>query len=259
MDLKYLICEIENHVALVTLNRPPVNALNSEVFTELATLIDALDENEEVRAIVLTGSGEKAFIAGADVKEMATQDLIGLGLMNKKSRTLFSKIENANKPVIAAINGLALGGGLELALACDLRICSEQARFSFPEIGLGIIPGGGGTQRLQKVVGQGTAKELIFFGDMIDANRALELQIVNKVVPRDKLLEEALEWAHKLAKKPAIALQMAKLAINYGKNVDTESGLIMETTAFSTAFSSKDAKEGLAAFMEKRKPQYVGK
>lgn len=259
MDLKYLICEIENHVALVTLNRPPVNALNSEVFTELATLIDALDENEEVRAIVLTGSGEKAFIAGADVKEMATQDLIGLGLMNKKSRTLFSKIENANKPVIAAINGLALGGGLELALACDLRICSEQARFSFPEIGLGIIPGGGGTQRLQKVVGQGIAKELIFFGDMIDANRALELQIVNKVVPRDKLLEEALEWAHKLAKKPAIALQMAKLAINYGKNVDTESGLIMETTAFSTAFSSKDAKEGLTAFMDKRKPQYIGK
>jgi enoyl-CoA hydratase len=259
MDLKYLICEIENHVALVTLNRPPVNALNSEVFTELTTLIDALDENEEVRAIVLTGSGEKAFIAGADVKEMATQDLIGLGLMNKKSRTLFSKIENANKPVIAAINGLALGGGLELALACDLRVCSEHAKFSFPELGLGIIPGGGGTQRLQKLVGQGVTKELIYFGEMIDANRAHELQIVNKVVPHESLLEETLTWARKLANKPAIALQMAKLAINYGKNVDTESGLIMETTAFSTAFSSEDAKEGLTAFMEKRKPQYVGK
>jgi enoyl-CoA hydratase len=259
MDLKYLICEIENHVALVTLNRPPVNALNSEVFTELTTLIDALDENEEVRAIVLTGSGEKAFIAGADVKEMATQDLIGLGLMNKKSRTLFSKIENANKPVIAAINGLALGGGLELALACDLRVCSEHAKFSFPELGLGIIPGGGGTQRLQKLVGQGVTKELIYFGEMIDANRAHELHIVNKVVPHESLLEETLTWARKLANKPAIALQMAKLAINYGKNVDTESGLIMETTAFSTAFSSEDAKEGLTAFMEKRKPQYVGK
>ncbi|WP_138419607.1 enoyl-CoA hydratase/isomerase family protein [Aquibacillus sediminis] len=259
MDFKHFICEIANHVALVTINRPPVNALNSEVFSELSELTDELEENEEVRAIVLTGSGEKAFIAGADVKEMATKDLNGLNLMNKKSRTVFSKIENANKPVIAAINGMALGGGFELALACDLRICSDRAKFSFPEVGLGIIPGGGGTQRLQKIVGQGIAKELIYFGDMIDANRALDLQLVNKVVAHDAIRDEALAWANKLAKKPAIALQMAKVAINYGKNVDTESGLMMETTAFSTSFSSEDAKEGLTAFTEKRKPQYVGK
>ena len=164
-----------------------------------------------------------------------------------------------HKPVIAAINGLALGGGFELALACDLRICSSKAKFAFPEVGLGIIPGGGGTQRLQKILGQGIAKELIYFGDMIDASKAEQLQLVNKVVEHDKLLDEAMEWAQKLAKKPVVALQMAKLAINKGSEVDLESGLILETAAFSTAFSSEDAKEGLGAFLDKRKPEFIGR
>ena len=164
-----------------------------------------------------------------------------------------------SKPVIAAINGVALGGGFELALSCDLRISSDRAKFSFPEVGLGIIPGGGGTQRLQKIVGQGIAKELVYFGDMIDAEKAEQLQLVNKVVPHDELLDEALSWARKLAKKPVVALQMAKQTINSGPNVDLESGLTLETMAFANAFSSEDAKEGLAAFLEKRKPEYVGK
>lgn len=259
MSVEHLICEIDNHVAIITINRPPVNPLNSDIFDGFIHLMDELENNEEVRAIIITGSGEKAFVAGADVKEMATKNLVSLNQMNKKSREAFSKIENLNKPVIAAINGLALGGGFELALACDLRICSDKARFSFPEVGLGIIPGGGGTQRLQKIVGQGIAKELIYFGDMIDAKKAEQLQLVNKVVEHDRLLDEAIEWAQKLAAKPVVALQMAKLAINHGSNVDLESGLILETTAFSTAFSSEDAKEGLNAFLEKRKAEYVGR
>src|SRR5690606_13639393 len=184
---------------------------------------------------------------------------VGMLNMNKVSREAFSKIENLTKPVIAAINGLALGGGLELALACDLRIASEKAKFAFPEIGLGIIPGGGGTQRLQRIVGQGIAKELLYFGDMFTAERALELQIVNKVVPSEEVLPAAKEWAEKLAQKPQVALRMLKLAVNSGANVDLESGLSIETACFGNAFATEDRKEGLSAFVEKRKPNYVGR
>lgn len=259
MSFEYLICEIENNVAVVTINRPPVNPLNTKVFKELSEIFTELEVNDQVRVIVLTGSGEKAFVAGADITEMVNLDLVGINQMNKVSREVFSKIENLNKPVIAAINGLALGGGFELALACDLRISSEKAKFAFPEVGLGIIPGGGGTQRLQKIVGQGIAKELLYFGDMFDAYRALDLQIVNKIVPVEEVLQTAKEWAEKLAKKPPVALQMVKLAVNTGGNTDLESGLIIESTCFATAFSTEDRKEGLQAFVEKRKPAFSGK
>jgi enoyl-CoA hydratase len=259
MSLEFLTCDIEQHVAVVTINRPPVNPLNSKVFKELVTVFNELEENSQVRVIILTGSGEKAFVAGADINEMADLDLVGMMNMNRVSREAFSKIENASKPVIAAINGLALGGGLELALACDLRICSEKAKFAFPEVGLGIIPGGGGTQRLQKIVGQGIAKELLYFGDMFDANRALELHIVNKVVPGEELLATAKQWAEKLAQKPPVALRMLKIAVNAGSNADLETGLTLEASSFANAFSTEDRKEGLKAFVEKRKPVYVGK
>lgn len=259
MKFRFLQTEIENEVALVTINRPPVNPLNSAVFNELIHLMGELDRNIEVRAIIITGQGEKAFVAGADIQEMANLDAVAIMEMNKRSRLAFSAIENVSKPVIAAINGLALGGGLELALACDLRICSENAKFAFPEIGLGIIPGGGGTQRLQKIVGQGIAKELMYFGEMIDANRALDLQIVNKMVPPGEVLSSAKEWAEKLAKKPPIAMRMLKTAITSGANVDLETGLTLETSCFSNAFATKDRKEGLQAFIEKRKPVYQGK
>lgn len=259
MSLEFLTCDIEQHVAVVTINRPPVNPLNSKVFKELVTIFNELEENSQVRVIILTGSGEKAFVAGADINEMADLDLVGMMNMNRVSREAFSKIENASKPVIAAINGLALGGGLELALACDLRICSEKAKFAFPEVGLGIIPGGGGTQRLQKIVGQGIAKELLYFGDMFDANRALELHIVNKVVPGEELLATAKQWAEKLTQKPPVALRMLKIAVNAGSNADLETGLTLEASSFANAFSTEDRKEGLKAFVEKRKPVYVGK
>lgn len=259
MSNQFLLCEIENRMAIVTINRPPVNPLNTQVFHELANLFGELEVNDEVRVIVLTGSGEKAFVAGADINEMASLDLVGINQMNKTSRAVFSKIENLSKPVIAALNGLALGGGLELALACDLRISSSKAKFAFPEVGLGIIPGGGGTQRLQRIVGQGVAKELLYFGEMFDAYRALELGIVNKVVPVEELLDTAKEWAEKLAQKPPVALQMVKLAVNTGGNTDMESGLIIETTCFANAFSTEDRKEGMQAFVEKRKPVFAGK
>ncbi|CAH0240212.1 enoyl-CoA hydratase/isomerase family protein [Peribacillus sp. NPDC101481] len=256
---KFLLCEIEDKIAVVTINRPPVNPLNTKVFQELSIVFDELEANEDVRAIVLTGSGEKAFVAGADINEMASLDLVGINMMNKTSRTVFTKIENVTKPVIAALNGMALGGGLELALACDLRISSDRAKFAFPEVGLGIIPGGGGTQRLQKIVGQGVAKELLYFGDMIDAQRALDLHIVNKLVAAGEVLETAKEWAGNLAKKPPVALQMVKTAVNAGGNTDLESGLIIESVCFGNAFSTEDRKEGLKAFVEKREPIYSGR
>ena len=259
MTYDFLLCDIEQGVAVVTINRPPVNPLNTQVFRELSSIFEELEGNDDVRAIILTGSGEKAFVAGADINEMANLDLVGVNKMNKISRTVFKKIEDTNKPVIAALNGLALGGGLELALACDLRICSDRAKFAFPEVGLGIIPGGGGTQRLQKIVGQGIAKELLYFGDMFNAQRALELHIANKVVPVEEVLKVAKEWAGKLAEKPPVAIQMAKLAVNAGSNMDLESGLILESTCFGNAFTTEDRKEGMQAFLEKRQPVYSGK
>ncbi|AGT31800.1 crotonase [Geobacillus genomosp. 3] len=259
MNYEFLQYEIDHRTAVVYIDRPPLNPLNTKVFRELAALIDELDANSQVGAIIITGTGEKAFVAGADIHEMMNLDLAGMMEMNKISRATFSKIESASKPVIAAVNGLALGGGCELALACDLRICSENAKFAFPEVNLGIIPGGGGTQRLPRIVGQGVAKELLYFGEMIDAKRALAIHLVNKVVPADELLPTAKEWAEKLAQKPAIAMRMLKEAVNTGANVDLQSGLIVETACFGNAFATEDRKEGMRAFAEKRKPVFVGK
>lgn len=259
MNYEFLQYEVENQVAVVYINRPPLNPLNTKVFHELYSLIGELEANRNVGAIVITGKGEKAFVAGANIHEMLDLDLAEMMEMNKISRAAFSKIENASKPIIAAINGLALGGGCELALVCDLRICSDKAKFAFPEVNLGIIPGGGGTQRLQRIVGQGVAKELLYFGEMIDARRALDIHLVNKVVPSDQLLPAAKEWAEKLAQKPAIALRMLKEAVNTGVNVDLQSGLTVESACFGNTFATEDRKEGMRAFAEKRKPVFRGK
>lgn len=259
MNFEFIQYEIENNVAVVTINRPPLNPLNTTVFQELGSVMTQLDADEEVKAVIITGSGEKAFVAGADIHQMMNLSAIGMMEMNKVSRTVFNQIENLSKPVIAALNGLALGGGMELALTCDFRISSNKARFAFPEVGLGIIPGGGGTQRLQRIVGQGIAKELLYFGEMIDAERALNINLVNKIVPPEEVLDQAKEWASKLAQKPVMALRMIKTAVNTGANVDLESGLIIESACFSNAFASEDRKEGMQAFVEKRKPVYTGK
>lgn len=258
MIYDFLQCEIENNIAVVTINRPPLNPLNTTVFNELGSLMNELDLDPDVKVVIITGSGEKAFVAGADLHQMMNLSNVGIMEMNKISRTVFSQIENLSKPVIAAINGLALGGGLELALVCDFRISSEKAKFAFPEVGLGIIPGGGGTQRLQRIVGQGVAKELLYFGEMFNVEKAFDIHLVHKVVPADEVLQTAKEWAGKLAEKPIMALRMIKTAVNTGANVDIESGLTIESACFSNAFATEDRKEGMQAFVEKRKPVYTG-
>lgn len=252
-------CSIENQVATVTLNRPPLNPLNKELFYQMVHLMEELEQNPEVRVVIITGSGEKAFAAGADINEMSQLDFLEMSDMCRVSRNAFDKIESLSKPVIAAINGLALGGGFELALACDFRISGDTAKFAFPEINLGIIPGGGGTQRLQRLIGQARAKEILFLGEMISAEKAYEYGIVNQVVPREEVLKVAREWAGKLAEKPRIALHMIKTSVNVGANSDLDSALYLEAACFASAFASEDRVEGMKAFAERRKPNFVGR
>lgn len=259
MNYEFLLCTIENKVAVVTISNSPGNKLTTQVYLEITRLMDELEDNGNVQAIIITGAGEEAFVAGADIGEMVELDTVGMMDLTQITRVAFSKIENLRKPVIAAINGEARGGGFELALCCDLRIASQNAQFAFPEINLGVIPGGGGTQRIQKIVGQGTAKELLYFGEMIDAYRAYELQIVNKVVPQGELLATAKEWAAKLAQKAPVALRMMKVAVNTGANVDLESALTIEATCYDGAFATKDCKEGMAARLENRKANFIGR
>jgi len=259
MSYQYLLCEIENSVAVVTINHSPGNQLNTQVYQEITRLMGELEVNPEVRVIVLTGAGDEAFVAGADIHEMVDLDTVGMMNLTQITRVSFLRIENLTKPVIAAINGEARGGGFELALTCDLRIASEKAQFAFTEINLGVIPGGGGTQRIQKIVGQGTAKELLYFGKFIDAERAYQLQIVNKVVPHNQVLSTAKEWAEELAQKAPVALRMMKAAVQTGSNVDLESALTIEAACYDAAFATQDRREGMAARLENRTANYTGK
>lgn len=260
MDYQYLLCEVENNVAVVTVSRDPGNKLNTQVYQELAGLMGELEANENVRAIILTGAGNDSFVAGADIEEMVDLDTVGMMNLTQITRIAFSRIENLTKPVIAAVNGEARGGGLELALCCDLLIASDNAQFSFPEINLAVIPGGGGTQRIQKFVGRAVAKELLYFGEPIDAERAMQLHIVNKVVSQGELLKEAKEWAGKLAQKAPVALRQLKLAVNTGSNVDLESALTIEAACYDAAFATQDRKEGMTARVQNRKAApFVGR
>ncbi len=259
MSYNTILVNRENGIATITLNRPPMNPLNSELFKEFSNAIDELAEDASVKVLVITGAGSKAFAAGADVSEMAHLSPVEVYGFNMVSRTAFDKVENLGKPAIAALAGITFGGGCELALACDFRFAAENTKIAFPETGLGIIPGGGGTVRLPKLIGASKAKELIYAGDIIDAATAEKLGIVNKVVPVELLMEETLKFAAKLAAKPAVAMKMAKESINVGANLDTGSALYYENQCFITAFASADAKEGLGAFLEKRKPNYTGK
>lgn len=245
-------------VVTITLNRPPVNPLNSRLYTELSAAIDEIAADASLKVLIITGSS-KAFAAGADVSEMAYLTPVEVYGFDSIARKCLDKIENLGKPVIAAIAGITFGGGFELALACDFRIAADNAKIAFPEINLGLFPGAGGTVRLPKLIGSSKAKELIYTGDIIDANTAEKLGIVNKVVPVDALLEEVQKFAKKLSAKPAIAIKMAKESINIGANMDTSSALYFENQSFITVFSSADAKEGLAAFLGKRKPNFTDK
>lgn len=246
-------------VAVLTINRPDkLNALSSAVHREGIAALDELRGDDSVRVLVVTGSGEKAFIAGADISEFAGHTPITQRAVFQE-RTLFNSIDTFPKPVIAMVNGFCLGGGNELALACDIRMASETARFSQPEINLGIMPGGGGTQRLTRLVGEGRSMELVLTGDMIDAATAEKIGLVNHVYPADQLEAETMKLAEKIAEKAPIALALCKEAIKFASRSNLDEGLRREVDLFALCFSTEDKKEGVAAFLEKRKPVFKGK
>ena len=253
-----LLLERRGRVAVITINRPAkMNALNIQTRTEGAAALDELREDESVRVVVITGAGEKAFIAGADINEFAGMTAVAQRAV-MKGRRAFDAVEDFPKPVIAMINGFALGGGCELAMACDIRIASAKAKLGQPEIKLGIIPGGGGTQRLTRLVGEGKAMELILTGDMISAEEAQALGLVNRVVPAEHLEAATMELADKIAEMSPVALAMAKAAVKGAARLDLRAGLDAEVDLFALCFSSADKEEGVRAFIEKRKPEFKG-
>ncbi len=257
---KNLICSLENNIMFITINRPKVlNALNSEVFNELYSVFEQMKDDDQVRVVILTGSGNKAFVAGSDVSEMSECNLIQARNFALGVNRAQQAIARFPRPTIAAINGFAFGGGLEVAMCCDIRIASENAKFGQPEVNVGIIPGGGGTQRLARLIGAGRAKEMIYTCMTIDAQRAFEIGLVNRVVTQEALMEEALKMARKIGEKSNVMLTFAKAAIDTGADMDLDNALRTEIELFAECFGSIDGKEGLIAFVEKRKANFIGK
>lgn len=259
MELKNLVFAKEGNVAVITINRPKaLNALNSETLVELEMVIDSVAKDKEIYAVVLTGSG-KAFVAGADISEM--KELSGIegrefGILGNR---VFRKIETLDKPVIAAVNGFALGGGCELSMACDIRIASVKAKFGQPEVGLGITPGFGGTQRLSRLVGMGNAKELIYTAKIINAEEAFRIGLVNKVVEIENLMPEAMTMANTIAAQAPIAVKLCKASINRGMQCDIDTALMYESEVFGACFSTEDQVEGMTAFTERREKSFKNK
>lgn len=253
-----LLTKVEG-IGIININRPKaLNALNYETMLELKQLVEDIAKDTTVRVVIITGSGDKAFVAGADVKEMQSMTTVEARNWGRLGQEVFSKIENLPQPVIAAVNGFALGGGCELAMACDIRIASDKAKFGLPEVSLGITPGFSGTQRLPRLVGRAAAKELLFTCDMIDAATAFRLGLVNKVVAPEDLLDTAKALAGKIVTRAPQAVQLCKSAINNGMNMDTQSAYAYEAEVFSLCFSTQDQKEGMSAFSEKRVPKFTG-
>lgn len=260
MTYKTILFQKADGIGTVTLNRPDsLNALNSDVYNELYDVFEAIEHDDDIRVVILTGSGEKAFAAGSDVVEMQNMNTLEIQKFVATIRKASDRIYTLTKPTIAAIHGYALGGGCELSMCCDLRICSEKARFGQPEINLGLIPGACGTQRLPRLIGVAKAKEMIFLGDMIKADEALSLGLVNKVVPPESLMDEAMGWAKKLAGKSGPILAMAKMAINTGIDTDITSGLNTEARCLALCFATEDQKAGMKAFVEKEKVEFKHK
>ena len=260
MELKTLLVQKKEGYAIVTINRPDkLNALNNLTITELYSVMKDLNADDSVRAVVLTGSGEKAFVAGADISEIKEQDEITGELFALKGQRVFRYIEQMAKPVIAAINGYALGGGCELAMSCHMRICSTKAKFGQPEINLGLLPGYGGTQRLPRLIGRTDALYLFLTGEMIDANRAYDLGLVSEVVEPEQLLERAETLAKIISEKPPIAARYILKAVDEGLNMPIDAALNLEAELFGKICATEDMKEGTSAFLEKRKPQFKGR
>ena len=244
----------------ITLSRPQaLNALNTTTLKSLEQAVSDAETNEAVHVLIITGSGEKAFVAGADIAEMSALSTLEGREMTLLGQKVFSHIENIDKPVIAAINGYALGGGCELAMCCDIRVASEKAKFGQPEVNLGIIPGFGGTQRLPRLVGKGMAKYMIMTGEMLDAAEALRVGLADKVVPQAELMDCARGIAHSIMKKAPVAICMAKHAINHGLDMDLASGIAYEAEAYTTTFSTADRVEGMNAFLAKKTAAFQGK
>lgn len=251
---------VENGIATIAINRPKaLNALNLATLTELKDVVEKIAVDKAVQVVIITGAGEKSFVAGADIVEMSTKNAVEGRVWGQVGQNIFTEIENLPQPVIAAVNGFALGGGCELACACDIRYASENAKFGQPEVGLGITPGFGGTQRLTRVVGRGHAKELIYTANIIDAQEALRIGLVNKVVPQAELMDVVMKLAKTITKKAPVAVQLAKAAINRGINCDVVTGISYEAEVFGLCFATADQKEGMKAFIEKRKPTFEGK
>ena len=251
--MEFITQEVEGAVGILTINRPKaLNALNSQVLEELDAALNAVDL-DVIRALILTGAGEKSFVAGADIGEMSSLTKAEGEAFGKKGNDVFRKIETFPIPVIAAINGFALGGGCEISMSCDIRICSENAVFGQPEVGLGITPGFGGTQRLARIVGVGKAKEMIYGGRNIKADEAYRIGLVNNVYPLEELMPAAKKLAATIAKNAPIAVRNCKKAINEGLQVDMDQAIVIEEKLFGDCFETYDQKEGMTAFLEKRK------
>ncbi|MBI3969252.1 MAG: enoyl-CoA hydratase/isomerase family protein [Chloroflexi bacterium] len=261
MAYEVITLERDGQVAVLTVNRPKVlNALNAQVMSELDQAIDEIAADAGVRAVVITGAGDRSFVAGADISELrALPGATGALELSTRGHRILFKLERLPKPVIAAINGFALGGGLELALACDIRIAAETARVGVPEVNLGLIPGYGGTQRLPRLVGKGRAKLMVLTGDHVKAADAERYGLVEQVVPADQLMPTALELAKKLASKAPVAVAMGKRAVNEGVEVDLDRAATIEAQAMAICFATEDRIEGTSAFLEKRPAEWKGR
>ena len=259
MAYENIIYEVKGGIATITFNRPKaLNALNGALLGELSQALDEISADEDIRALVLTGAGDKSFVAGADITELATFNSLSAKHFAQKGHRIIQKLQQFPIAVIAAVNGFALGGGTEIAIACDFIYASENAKFGQPEINLGVIPGFGGTQRLPRLIGTNMAKELIFTGKMLSAAEALQIGLANKVVPQEQLMEEVMKTAGQIASKGKVSMREAKQAINRGMDVDLGTGCGIEIDAFAISFASSDAKEGTTAFVEKRKAEFKG-
>jgi enoyl-CoA hydratase len=259
VEYKNIVLQKQDKVAVLTISRPKaLNALNTETLIELDLAIDEIAKDDEIYAVILTGDG-KAFVAGADITEMKDLDVMGARKFGNLGNKVFRKLETLEKPIIAAVNGFALGGGCELSMACDIRIASSKAKFGQPETGLGITPGFGGTQRLARLVGIGMAKQLLFTAEIIKADEALRIGLVNKVVEPDELIEEAKALATKIVSNAPIAVKLCKTAINRGLQMDIDTALIYEAEVFGECFSTEDQKNGMQAFVTKTEKCFKNK
>ncbi len=260
MSYENLILEKEENIALITINRPKVlNALNADLLKELEAVMDEVEKDQEVRVVIITGAGDKAFVAGADIAYMSKLNPLEAKSFAQLGQRVFSRVENMPKPIIAAVNGYALGGGNELAMACDIRIASEKAKFGQPEVTLGLIAGFGGTQRLSRLVNPGLAKEILFTADQYDAEAAQKIGLVNHVVPAEELLNFCKGMARRIAARGPVAVSLSKEAVNQGLEMDLDKAIALEADLFGLVFTTEDRKEGIAAFLEKRKPAFSNK